>query len=91
MCRFVILGHCFCDSGCYHWLVMTNCILNCETCGARKPFLLGEQELAEAQNKRPISKYCPSCRAATHWALAFLERRGGMDRRHSSERRTPEL
>ena len=91
MRRFVILGRRFCVYGCYHRLVMTNCILNCETCGARKPILLSEQELAEAQNKRPISKYCPSCRAATHWALAFLERRGGVDRRHGSERRTPAL
>ncbi len=67
---------------------MTNCFLNCETCGARKPFLLNDQEVAETRNGKPLSRHCPACRSATHWALAFMDRRGGADRRQSSDRRS---
>lgn len=64
---------------------MTTCVLTCETCSTRKPFPMGEHELAAAQNGKTLSKHCPVCRAVTHWMFTCLERRGG-ERRQNDRR-----
>jgi len=67
---------------------LTNVFLICEGCHGRKPFLMHEQELADARGGKAVQKHCPACRTVTHWMLAD-DRRTGVDRRQPPDRRTP--
>jgi hypothetical protein len=72
---------------------MTNVFLTCEGCHGRKPFLMHEQELADARGGKPIQKHCPACRTVTHWMLTDErradDRRAVTDRSQAPDRRTP--
>ena len=80
---------------------MTTCVLACEGCGLRKPFPVGEEELAQLRGGAMVQKHCPGCRALSDWMFTGLdlrveerrrgeERRGaGAERRIGTERRLP--
>jgi len=65
-------------------------VLKCEGCGGHIPFLIHQDELLELEEKNLVEKYCPTCRDATSWVIAFPERRSGRDRRSDLERRAAE-
>ncbi len=64
---------------------MQTYIFKCEGCGGQKPIPIQEAEMAEIDERRPIQKYCPTCRTMTNWMLAFPDRRSGSERRRETQ------
>ncbi len=64
---------------------METYIFKCEGCGGQKPIPIQEAEMAEIDERRPIQKHCPTCRAMTNWMLAFPDRRSGSERRRETQ------
>jgi hypothetical protein len=67
--------------GCYNNAAMPTCFLVCEGCGTRQPSVLDDAAMAQLQDGKTYQKHCLTCRTTTDWALAFMDRRSGQDRR----------
>jgi hypothetical protein len=60
---------------------MPTCLLICEGCGTRQPSVVDADAVIQLQAGKTLPKHCLVCHTTTDWAMAFLEKRSGMDRR----------
>jgi hypothetical protein len=61
---------------------MPTCFLTCEGCGTRQPSVVEAEAAVHLQAGKTLPKHCLVCRTTTDWALAFVDRRNGIDRRN---------
>jgi hypothetical protein len=67
---------------------MPTSLLVCESCGARQAFFLDEAGVQELHNGKSTQKHCLRCHTITDWSFALEDRRSGLDRRQSTDRRS---